>query len=341
MEINDIKIFKIDFQQMKAEPIKYAEYGIDFKNYLEGLIELIISGSSGRSFRFDRDTTEVRSQIAMILDNNDFSKISLTIANRLLAIENDIQQQINKLGKEIQKGIIVQALITQNNIKKFIICKADNSDFLNETNFEYTKGLPIKKKVFKGFVCSLENKNIVSDILVYDVALTQYWWKDFLELTEVHSDEFNTQNAFDSIEKGVLLKIKSKHPQDYMHLSNSNIRYFRSTNSFDMNDYIQNMFDGYEPFDEKLDMEVLKNGIRQLPKNSKLPFDEQFSIIKSQIKKRFIRDIQLTPEIELHFKQEIKNIETVVTAGEDKDGTKYVKIKSEQGYQYFNKLIKN
>jgi hypothetical protein len=109
-----------------------------------------------------------------------------------------------------------------------------------------------------------------------------------------------------------------------------------------MNEYMTNMFEGYLPFDDKLDIEKVKREIRELPTKSKKQFDEQFPIIKKQIKKRFIKDITLTPQIELHFKEEIPDLETVVTAELGTDGTKYVKIKSEQGYQYFNnKLNRN
>ena len=338
MEITDIKIFRIDFHQSEVETIDQTAFPPDFKEYLKGLINLMTSGGSGRTFRFDRDTTEVRAQIARIINKEDFSDISTTIASRLLTVEQSSQEQMTKLGIEIQKGIIVQALVSANGVDRFIICKADHSEFFNETNFKLSRGLPVKKKVFKGFICSLNNDQTVSDILVYDLHLTKYWWKEFLELTKVHSDEDNTQNAFDAIDKGVLVKLRNQHPQDYMHLSNSNIRYFRANNNFDMNEYIENVFGNYLPFDDSLKMEKLKNDIRELPNKSKKPFDEQFPIINKQIRKRFIKDITLTPQIELHFKEEIPDLENIVTAVKDADGTKYVRIKSEVGYKFFNNL---
>lgn len=341
MDIINIKIFRIDFHNSEVETIDQASFPADFTTYLEGLIQVMISGSSGRTFSFERDTTEVRASIGRIMSGSDFSEVASTIANRLLTVEQLAQEDIAKLGKEIQKGIIVQALVIENEIRKFIICKADHNEFLNEINFTLSRGLPIKKKVFKGFISTLNNNQTLSDNLVYDQQLTKYWWRDFLELTKVHSDEDNTQNAFDAIDKGVLRKLKKNHPQDYMHLSNSNVRYFRANDNFDMNEYIENVFNNYLPFDEKLDVEALKNEIRELPSKSKKPFDEQFSIIKKQIKKRFIKDVALTPQIELHFKEEIPDLETVVTAVKDSDGTKYVRIKSEEGYKYFNNKLNN
>lgn len=338
MNITDIKIFRIDFHQSEVETIDQAAFPTDFKVYLEGLINLMTSGGSGRTFRFDRDTTEVRAQITRIINKEDFSDIATTIASRLLTVEQSAQEQMTRLGIEIQRGIIVQALVSDNGVDRFIICKADHSEFFNEINFNLSRGLPVKKKVFKGFICSLNSDQTVADILVYDMHLIKYWWKEFLELIKVHSDEDNTQNAFDAIDKGVLIKLKKQHPQDYMHLSNSNIRYFRANNTFDMDDYIENVFGNYLPFDDNLKMDKIKSEIRELPNKSKKPFDQQFPIISKQIKKRFIKDITLTPQIELHFKEEIPDLENIVTAVMDKDGTKYVRVKSEQGYKYFNNL---
>jgi len=338
MEITDIKIFKIDIQQSEVENIDKDKFPADLDIYLKGLIKLMISGESGRTFNFDRDTTEVRGQLGEIIKGKDFALISTVIAKRLLIVERRTQQKIAHLGKEIQKGIVVQALVTDNEINKFIICKAEHNDFLDEVKFTLSRGLPIKKKIFKGFACSMNSDQTLSNNLVYDKYLTNYWWNDFLELTKVHSDEDNTINAFDAIDKGVLVKLRTKYPQDYMHLSNSNIHYFRGNESFDMNDYVSNMFDNYLPFDDKLDIEKLKSDVRQLPKKSRKQFDEQFLIVKKQIKKRFIKNIALTPQIDLHFKEEIPDLENVVTAEIDDDGTKYVKVKSEQGYKYFNNL---
>jgi hypothetical protein len=81
--------------------------------------------------------------------------VSATIANRLLRVEKEAQEAIAHLDTKIQKGIMVQALINNEGIRKFIICKADHHEFINEESFERTRGLPIKKRVFKGFICDL------------------------------------------------------------------------------------------------------------------------------------------------------------------------------------------
>lgn len=334
---------KIDIDEERIQAIDYKDFGTDLEEYLDGLVRLITTGSSGRKFKFNSETSEVRAQLSNATDTESFNKITSVTANRLMKCEIKTQKDIQRLDKEIQKGVFVQFLVDDDEGKKFIICKADQGDFLNENTFTRTKGLPIKKKVFKAFVCNVYENGSVDEVIVYDTNATvsKYWWDDFLELTKIYSDEDNTINAFDAIDKTVLSTIKAKHPHDYMHLSNNTIHYFRSNDKFDLLEYIENTFTKYEVVDKELDLTDIVRKIKDLPNKKRASFDEQFLIVKNKITKRFIKDIKLTEQIELRFKDEIKNLDEIVTYEEGKDGSKFVRIRSEKGYQYFKKLKEN
>lgn len=335
-----IRIFQIDTDNDKVIPVDQTQYGKDFKDYLTGLIEIISEGS-GRSFVFERETTEIRALIPRILKKEDFSVISEIAARRLLSCEQTTQAQIKKLGKEIQKGIVVQAIIEKDNMRKYVICKADHSEFLKDGDYTKTKGLPTKKKVFKAFYAIFTEAGNVENVVVYDTnsVMSKYWWGDFLELTEVYTDKHNTITAFEAIDKGVFTKMKKDAPQDYIHLRNSAVRYFRANAGFDMQNFLDTAIGNYEPYSEKLKIEALKNSIKELPKTKK--FDEQFSIVKEHVTARFLNKIPLTTQIDLYLKEDIINIENVITAEQDKDGAKYVKIRSDSGYKFFNDRKKN
>lgn len=340
MNIDKLKIFGIDIPQSLIGVIDHTQYGVDFDHYLSGLISLIMEGGSGREFCFERETTEVRAQIGRIIANEDFDDVATIIATRLLTTEQTVQERIAPMKKEIQKGIVVQALVSEEGMfDRFVICKAEHNEFLNEINFAKQRGLPIKKKVFKAVICYL-NGTSVQNVLVYDSNsnLSPYWWKDFLELTKVHSDEDNTENAFDAITKNVIDKLKKDYPEDYMHLRNATVMYFRAKEDFEMNDYLDNHIGDYTPFDSKLNMNDLKDKIRKLPTTAKKQFDEKFSIVKKKIKARFLKRIELTSQIELHIKEAIPDIKNVIRAFEDDQGSKWVMIKSAEGYKYFDKV---
>ncbi len=338
MDINEIQIFKIDIQQEEVEVIDSTTYGNELVSYLTELFSLVISGSSGRQFEFDRETTEVRAQISRINNNENFVDISKVIADRLLSVEFEAQEKISKLGISIQKGIIVQAKISENGQGKFIICKADHNEFLNEINYRLSRGLPVKKKAFKAFVCNVHNNNTVDGILVYDTnpTDTKYWWKELLELSMVYTDEDNTERAFAAIDKAVFTKIKKDHPQDYTYLRNSIVRYFRSMERFEMQDFLDSAIGNYTPYDTNLNVENLKTKIRELPSKPRSPFDNQFNIIKEKVKAKFLSKVKLTSEIDLHIKEDVP--ENTILAEEGTDGVKYVKVRSEEGYKYFKNI---
>nr|WP_315172063.1 hypothetical protein [uncultured Flavobacterium sp.] len=335
MEINKIQIFKIDIDNEEATNIDSKTYGEELDNYLLELFETIISGSSGRQFNFERKTTEVRSQITKINnDDNDFNDSSKVISERLLKVEIEAQKKMDKLKITIQKGVFVQALISDDGKNKFIICKADHNEFLNEVNYTLTRGLPTKKKAFKAFVCDLNNDDSDSGILVYDTnpSDTKYWWKELLELEMIITDEDNTENAFGAIDKVITNNIKEKYPQDYTHIRNSVVRYFRATERFEMQHFLDNAIGDYLPENSALNIEDIKSKIKELPAKKRAPFDNQFNIIKEKVKAKFLNKIKLTPEIDLNIKGDYAD-NTIVA--EIKDGEKYISIKSEEGYKYF------
>ncbi|MBZ4191720.1 nucleoid-associated protein [Niabella beijingensis] len=335
MTINEIQIFKINLEEEQVEFIDSTTYGNELVEYLKELFGTIIAGSSGRQFLFERETTEVRAQISRINRGEDFVDIAKIIADRLMSVEFDAQQRMIKLGILIQKGILVQAKIEEDGQNKFIICKADHNEFLNEIDYSLSRGLPVKKKAFKAFVCNLYPEDTISDILVYDTnpSDTKYWWKDLLELSMVYSDEDNTERAFAAIDKSVFAKIKKEYPQDYTYLRNSAVRYFRSKNRFEMQDFLDNVVGDYEPCDAGLRVDDLKVKIRDLPTKQRSPFDSQFNIIRDKIKAKFLNTVKLTPEIDLHIKGDFAD--NTILAEEGLDGQKYVKIKSDEGYRYF------
>lgn len=336
MEILKIQIFKIDIDEEEVSNIDSKTYGEELDNYLLELFETIISGSSGRQFKFERKTTEVRSQITNINNGQDFNNCSKVISERLLKVEVDAQKKMDKLKVTIQKGIFVQAQISEDKNNKFIICKADHNEFLNEVDFTLSKGLPTKKKAFKAFVCDLNDDDSDSGILVYDTnpSDTKYWWKELLELEMIITDEDNTENAFGAIDNVITKNIKEKYPQDYTHIRNSVVRYFRATERFEMQHFLDNAIGNYLPENHDLDVDGIKSKIKELPAKKRAPFDNQFNIIKEKVKAKFLNKIKLTPEIDLNIKGDYAD-NTIIA--EIKDGEKYISIKSEEGYKYFKR----
>ena len=82
-----------------------------------------------------------------------------------------------------------------------MICKSDDIEILSEDTFRKVKGLPLKKRIFKAFLYTriTTSNDVIIKVLDSNNAMAKYWWRDFLELTELYDNESNTKRAFDAV----------------------------------------------------------------------------------------------------------------------------------------------
>jgi hypothetical protein len=335
MNILNIALHLVDVATSSVSPITMSTQHADLKRYIEELLEKITSAESKRKFKFGSNTTEVKSSINRMLQGEDFDVASKIVADRLLTKEILAQADIAQLKYEIQKGVLIQAVIEKNNRKQFVIAKADHSNYLDDQQYRARTGLPIKKKIYKAFLAQFDASGRIIHLYVYDTnaSIAKYWWSDFLELTEENTDEHNTDRAFESIDKGVMAKIKEEYRADHNILRNRMLGFFRSSGVFEMDAFIENTIGDYEPINSALDVEGLKSKIRQLPE--KKGFDTQFNIKVEVIKAKKLKNvIPINDKIELHINDYIGDLSQIIHAYV-RDGEKYIRIKTDSGYEAF------
>jgi hypothetical protein len=335
MNIINNSLHVIDVESNALSEISVASTNEDLRTYLTELLSKIIGAEGRRKFQFQRDTTEVKSAIDRILSGSNFSESSLVSAQRLLEKEVSVQESIEHLRYEIQKGVLVQALVEIENTRQFVIAKADHSNYLDDEQYRTRRGLPIKKKIYKAFLAQFDRSNRITNMYVYDTnpGLAKYWWSDYLELVEVNTDEHNTDKAFDSIDKNIFSKIKEEFRADHNILRNRVLGFFRSERVFDIDTFIENTIGEYEPIDENLNVADLKRKIRDLP--AKRGFDSQFNIKVEVIKAKRLKNIvPINEKIDLHIKDHIDDIGQIITAYKH-HGEKFIKIKTDTGYDAF------
>ncbi len=335
MNIIFSSLHQIDHFNETINKREISEYGDDLNKYVEKLLDEIVTSNSKRKFRFRSDTTEVRIAIQKVIDGQ-YDNGSEINASRLLKIEQKAQEKIDHLGKEIQRGSLFQTYLMQNE-RIFIICKADHNEFLDEIDFSLRKGLPWKKRIFKAILVKFNTDNSISEVYIYDTnyKLSKYWWHEFLELEEIYTDAHNTKKALDTLDKKIFNPIKKEYPADYMILRNSAVGYFRNNDEFDMSGFIENTMENYHPVVENFPLETVKNKVAELP--DKWGFDSRFEIKKEEINKRIINKIKLTNDIDLILKDHIKNMSDLIKTEMDDQNNKWLKIKTEEGYNYFKK----
>jgi len=331
------KLFKIDIGEDEAEEITTPDGNNDLKEYIIDLLEKIIDNQDKKGFEFESDTTEVKGLIDNIIDVENVAGYlapCIAIANRLHRKEVD-SEKTNNLGVPPVKGILVISLIAdEENRKRIIISKADYNEFLDVISYEKRQGFPIKKKVYKAFLANISDGTI-QNVAVYDTnsAFTVYWYRDFLELKKVHSDEYNTEEVFKIIETKVLNPIRTKHKADYFEIWNATVRYFRVQDEFDLDHYVTELLDKHKALTDGLD---LKPGVSRLRTTiAKSNVDSRFTIKPEVIKKRLKKTISLTPQIDLNIKDGIPDLDRTIKRFKGGNGDKWIMIRSDDGFEYF------
>lgn len=339
MSIIYTSLHQIDHSTDEIKEIDISTQSDDLGRYTNRLIYEITTSTNKRQFEFKSDTTEVRIALAKFLEEN-FTEAAKINSKRLLDVEKVAQSKIAHLDKVIQKGSLFQAVLNENGETTIIISKADHNQFLDEVDFTLKNGLPWEKRIFKAFLVKFQDSN-PTNIYVYDTTnrMARYWWDSYLELEEKYTDTHNTKTSLNVLDKKVFNKIKKEYPADHTILRNSTIGYFRNKDEFELDEYLNETFRQYQPVDSNFPKDKTIAKIEELPE--KWGFDSRFSIKKEEIKKRQINKIPLTEKIELVLKDHINDLSNIITSEKDAEGNKYIKIKSESGYERFRKSTNN
>lgn len=346
MELQFHTLLKVDNTEDTVSLESFAN-AQNIRDYIWDLINNCVDSEGDREYIFEPTLQTTKNHIDNIIQNNNRDDVCRLLADKLLAVENETKERIAHLGKEIPKGILMISFAKMTETEyKFVIIKADYSEFLEELSGDRRSGLPTKKKIFKSFIMNVtSNDNEEFEygrIITYDANTSTkavYWWKTFLELSEVRNDEKNTKTAYDAIKKEIINPLRRKHKQDYLCLRNATIAYFRADGDFDINHYKDVIIGDYQPFDGSLDINKLKDKIGNLPNKHK--FDNTFQKTPRVVTDKFKDVIPLTNEIELKLKQDILNIERIIKPHKDEQGNRYIMILSADGYQYAEGLKRN
>ncbi|MDO5343147.1 MAG: nucleoid-associated protein, partial [Bacteroidia bacterium] len=216
MEIEYSKLLKIDNENDEISVEGFANTE-NVQNYIVELIQECGNNEGDREYKFDETLNTTQEHVNCIIQNQDRDAKCESLANKLLKVEKDAKENIAHLNTAIPKGVLVIAYAKMTDSEyKFIIIKADYTEFLEEISGERKSGLPTKKKIFKSFIMNVsiyDNGYEIGKMVTFDSNSTKakYWWKTFLELEEIRDDEKNTMSAYDSIKSNILDPLKKNH----------------------------------------------------------------------------------------------------------------------------------
>lgn len=311
MDIKSIFLHHIDVKNNLVTEMVLDENSLNLQNYVLSLVDEILEQPNKRLYSFKDGNTEVKGSLISILQNlENVDKTILNNANRLLEKEKKTQEWMDKrLDVEIQKGSLLHLHFNTEGTNQIIICKVEHDEILSETNFDFIKGLNTKKKVFKAILVYFDTDNNITHNYIFDKNNSKYWWDDFLELNQLNTDDKNTETSLHEIDK-VLNTYKAKFYADYLIVRNALIGHYRSKDSFNFSDMVNDVFTNYTPISTDFPKDKIISRITVLP-NSK-GFDTQFTISKKDINKRVKTHIKLSNNLYLNINDYVEDLKNII-----------------------------
>lgn len=296
----------------------------------------------GQYFKFKNTSERVAANLkAIVLDSTNAIWDEKVIDNaiKLLDVEKNTQERIAQLGN-IRKGCLLQVKCKIEDELTIILVKIDDKTFLEETDMQLKRGLPLDTRVQKLAIIKFDASGKDTSLLLSDTnsTLSQYWRDDFFVVDPIRDSKKNTINAFNEINKVLTSQIKKSSPQDYVFIRNEITMAFRQE-SLNFDDLVEKL-KTYEPLSEKITEQKYTKFIKELeklPNDLKKGFDTQFEIAKDEIKARMLVNKMVIDEhFELKITGDVPDLQNKFGKGKEEDGRKFVKIYSEKGYDKFD-----
>lgn len=326
-------LYHIDREQETTEHVN-LEGENDLLAFVKRLVAALDSTSVRRTYYFSRDTIESKKAIESIVAGDSIDKHAKALAERLLATELTAQKRVKQIAT-LQRGSLLICHIRNGSVDRVLICKVEHSDFLDESELSRRVGLPFEKQALKAAIGEYNQSGKIAEMNLYDSGsrVSEYWWRDFFELTESRSNNQNTDEVFTIIDKAIGTELKPISKADFVYLRNDFIRFFKNEETFTLKKFRENVLEKYKPISEKVDLSKLTKKVvsRCEYKGIDDSFDIDISNIKSKV--RFRSVINLTNALDLHIKDDLNINNTINSFNEN--GRKGIKIFSDEGYKYF------
>lgn len=332
VEIVSSSIRIIDYERKRISSRTIPD---SFEDFVSELISHIHTNRSVKEYKTRSVVTEVVGSILQIVTRKDDGDFVLNrvngIATRLLNKEIEAQRKVARMNTNVQKGSLVQSLLfdNQDNSYMYLLAKVEHTDFVDDSDFSFKTGFSKDKKtIWKScliYITDPDSQEFYAKIYTNTVA--NYWGGDFLELDQVHSDEVNTIKAFRAIDATLNQNMKGGFQRDHTIIRNAFISYFKNNEHIDFSTMVETILGQYDPVDltpEKISS--IKGKMLELPEKKK--FDSQFNAVKSAINARIKKVYPVNEGIELKITDGIDDLANTIKAFRDDDGTRYIKIKT-------------
>lgn len=329
--------YNIDIRNSNVKKIQIPEDFVFFDEY----IDFAVQNENIKLYAIRNDNTTVVHCISCIVSllaqgenissncDEQIKQYASSIADKLLAEEQNVQQDIEHLGSQIKKGNLLMVVDkNEDDEYLFVIAKVDNSIWYDSESLAKNYGFSGEKKnIWKSAAFSLivNNGEVSFDaVKVYVDTDAKYWATHFLELTEQRNDHTNTHAAANYMDISLKRTVKKVSEKDYYLLRNSLIQRFKVPHLVNYAELVKELLDGYVPEEPSLDIDKVRNSLLELPEKKK--FDTQFYADPTAVSKRSYTKFTVNEGIELRVSDERTDFNQFIRSKEDASGRRFLEI---------------
>lgn len=326
---------------LENKMVSKKEMPDDFHHFIEEYIEYADTNEKNKFYTIRSENTKVVSSIQkMLLNQECWEEESKEIAKKLLESEEMAQAKIYRMGSNIKKGSLIQALIEKETDEYlYVIAKIEHSKWFDGQDLSIKYGFSgDKKSLWKSAVFPLykmDTQIVFETVKIYSDTMAKYWTVSFLELDEARDDSKNTYSAFKAVDSELKSAIEPVSKHDYVQLSSELQNVMNTPQELDYNSCIDTILDSYTPSEEGIEKEVIKDCLYALPERKK--FDTQFKVVPESLNNKRTKKFKLSKGIELTIRSDAveypdKIVSTLV------DGKRVVQIicEDEDTYETFH-----
>ena len=294
------------------DTVQKKEMPEEFQGFVKEYIEYANSNEKNKMYTIHDEQTQVVSCIRqMALNQEKCEVLTDSIADKLLMSEKLAQAKIYRMGSNVKKGSLIQALVS----KKY--------GFSGD-----------KKSLWKSAVFSMYEINshiVFKDVKAYSDTMAKYWTVSFLELDEARDDAKNTYSAFKAVDNELKSAVEPVSKKDYVKLSSELQNVMNTPQQLNYNQCIDNLIDSYSFSEEEIEKDVIKDCLLALPERKN--FDTEFKVVPESLNNKRTKKFQLSQGIELTIRSDAmeypdKIVSTVV------DGKRVIQIVCEDDDTY-------
>lgn len=273
MKLLFTSFYLLDLENKQVQKKNITE---DFQSFIEEYIEYAQMNEKNKAYTIRNTSTSVVSSIqTIVLNQAQWEDKSKEIAKKLLEAEELAQAKIYRMGSNVKKGSLIQALIEKNTDEyEYVIAKIEHSSWIDgqdlTVNYGFSKD---KKSLWKSAIFpiyKMDTQIIFETVQVYSDTMAKYWTVSFLELDEERNDSKNTYSAFKAIDSELKSAIAPVSPHDYVQLSSELQNVMNTPQDLNYNDCVEQILENYHPNEEEIEKEVIKDCLLALPERKSL-----------------------------------------------------------------------